>query len=720
MAATTVPCVATYKPLIESCIQNLTGAREDGDIDSPVLETDCAELVDQIRTIRADTVPEALQIHNAAVETVCRDIVVDIVASVDISEPAFAQVWVLLDVINILSDNELCEPGLGFWLVEELLDSQTIEGCRKVFDYLESRRERMTAKHFKQKNLVILRCCNELLRRLSRAEDTVFCGRVFIFLFQSFPLGDKSSVNLRGEFHVENITTFDPTPVKSEDAIKPMELDTGTPQATSGADTPASSGQAQDHEKAARGTPIPKTAKSEPKEQPPDLDALYPKFWSLQSFFSSPTKLFDSSNMAAFKDGIAQTLSCFKSVSNSSAPSTNPTDVKRSLKRKRNDVDTTSNSTSTFNPKYLTNRDLFDLEIHDIAFRRHILVQALIMIDFLLSLSPIAKAKFEGLTNKSVLYSYILSEEDTKWAQSTRSQIAAYLQQGGNGNEGKFYYRMVDTILSRDKNWVRWKAENCPSISRDGVSPQIYIESRDTLTKLADSARAPLVNPPGATDLAFLSKIEPLEALKHPSKRHQVPSLEEYYRGIERDDLDMDFAMTEEEKKEIEEKKAGKVWRALRASKNRFVMCEKVQYGGDLKALLGADTLEDHGEKGGEVEAEAEDDKDKDKAEGNESRTAERKTDGDDTAQAETQDEGETKFDTTVPEISQPTQQPGRDMPEENTTSKTEDAEMTDMAEPASTSINKTEEIKNGTNGVAQDDADRATGAGGGDGGEMP
>jgi len=28
-------------------------------------------------------------------------------------------------------------------------------------------------------------------------------------MFQSFPLGDKSSVNLRGNFHVENVTTFE-------------------------------------------------------------------------------------------------------------------------------------------------------------------------------------------------------------------------------------------------------------------------------------------------------------------------------------------------------------------------------------------------------------------------------------------------------------------------------------------------------------------------------
>jgi THO complex subunit 1 len=579
MAVAEVPTVTTYRDLIQSTVEQLASDREDVDIESPVQEQDCASLLDQIRAVRANVPDYTIPIHIAAVETVCRDLTSDTVASYDISEPAFAQVWVLLDIINILSDNELCEPGLGFWLVEELLDSQTIEGCRRVFDYLESRRERMTAKHFKQKNLVILRCCNELLRRLSRAEDTVFCGRVFIFLFQSFPLGDKSSVNLRGEFHVENITSFDPVPTRSEDAIKPMELDTTTSHVpTSGGQTPATS---QD-DRTSRGTPIPKSTKSEQKEEqpPPDLDTLYPKFWSLQSYFSSPTKLFDPANMAAFKDGLGLTLSCFKSVSNSSSAST--TSERRNLKRKRGDADTAS----TFNPKYLTNRDLFDLEIHDIAFRRHILVQALIMLDFLLSLSPGSKTKFDGLANKSVLYAFILSEEDTRWAQSMRSSIATYLQQGGNGNEGKFYYRMVDTVLSRDKNWVRWKAENCPPITRDSVLAQTYLDARDTLTRQVEQARVPLTNPPGAKDLAFLSKVEPLEALKHPSKRHKVPTPEEYYKAIQTDDLDLDFAATEQERAEIEERKAGNVWRALRSSKNRFRMCEKVQYGGDYKALI--------------------------------------------------------------------------------------------------------------------------------------
>src|ERR1700742_3142109 len=145
-------------------------------------------------------------------------------ATTSIDSPKFVRMWNLLDILSILSDDGQCDPALLFWLVEELLDSQTIAGCRKIFDFLESRRERITAKHFKQKQLVILRSCNELLRRLSRAEDTSFCGRVFIFMFQSFPLGDRSSVNLRGEYHVENLTTYETEPADTDmEVTEPRE-----------------------------------------------------------------------------------------------------------------------------------------------------------------------------------------------------------------------------------------------------------------------------------------------------------------------------------------------------------------------------------------------------------------------------------------------------------------------------------------------------------------
>jgi THO complex subunit 1 len=273
-------------------------------------------------------------------------------------------IWDLLDIVSILSDDELCDPALGFWLVEELLDSQTIAGCRKVFDYLESRRERMTAKHFGQKQLVILRSCKELLRRLSRAEDTAFCGRVYVFMFQSFPLGDKSSVNLRGEYHVENVTTFDELPKRAESS-DPMEVDNESKATPTAPETdikatpvvPAGSSKSNEDPKIAIKSV---TFDSTKAEKPLDPDTLYPIFWSLQQSFSQPKRLFDQSNLAEFKKGLEATIVMFKSVQNEQSGRV-VDEGKRGTKRKRGQRG--DDLATTFNPKYLTSRDLFELEV---------------------------------------------------------------------------------------------------------------------------------------------------------------------------------------------------------------------------------------------------------------------------------------------------------------------------------------------------------------------
>lgn len=280
-----------------------------------------------------------------------------------------------------------------FWLVEELLDSQSIDGCSKVFDYLESRRERMTAvggqdnlllskttnlisgnvlqKNFKGKQLGILRACNELLRRLSRAEDTVFCGRVFIYLFQSFPLGDKSSVNLRGEYHVDNVTLFDKLPTDAAWSPTAMEIDVDSKHelAKDGQIIPSAEADVvqKDHatEVSTEAKAVQIDGKTQEAEKPVlGVDALYPIFWSLQDYFSTPTKLFDSSKLKSFRSGLEATLGKFKQVYRDievrgSAMSID--ESKRGTKRKRGG--TGEELAISFNPKYLTSRDLFELEV---------------------------------------------------------------------------------------------------------------------------------------------------------------------------------------------------------------------------------------------------------------------------------------------------------------------------------------------------------------------
>ncbi len=138
--------VQAYRDLIYRHLTRTNDVKPDDGIEPPLAEADCAELVTEVEVKAAEKSTEQnKKAHYARIETVFREKFYSLLATELIDKPSFTKIWNLLDVVAILSDHELCEPGLIFWLVEELLDSQTIEGCRRVFDYLESRRERITA-----------------------------------------------------------------------------------------------------------------------------------------------------------------------------------------------------------------------------------------------------------------------------------------------------------------------------------------------------------------------------------------------------------------------------------------------------------------------------------------------------------------------------------------------------------------------------------------------
>ncbi|KAJ5810440.1 uncharacterized protein N7503_002658 [Penicillium pulvis] len=585
MASLEVEAVQVYRGLVNDLLDRAAQIKTDKQIEPPLTE---ALLGDRIWQLPADDGASGKLLNQqtqlAAVEIAFREKFYHTLASTSINDPSFIHIWNLLDLVSIFSDNEQCEPGLIFWLIEELLDSQTIDGCRKVFDYLESRRERNIKKHFKQKSLIILRSCNELLRRLSRAEDTVFCGRVFIFLFQSFPLGDKSSVNLRGEFHTENVTTFDEI---AKSTAENDDVDTSMTDENDGSVTPDGQ-QDQSNKDDGATSEIPKVVVSRGRKEKPkekvDLDALYPLFWSLQSYFSSPSKMFDAERFASFKTGLEATLHAFKNIKTdlgNQGPARSE-EASRSHKRKRGDEAEVGTS---FNPKYLTSRDLFDLEVSDTAFRRHVLVQALILLDFMLSLTSKSKERLAALTNKSVLYGFVVSEDDAKWVANMRKSIEGYLQQG---NGGKFYYRMVDTVLSRDKNWVRWKAEGCPPIERPAISVPDYMKARDEARKTYFNKRL-RPSPMGALDFKFLSDTEALaniERLKE-SDRFSVPATEIIMKNILNDEMDIDMAMTDEDKETAVRAKSSKTWRILRlAAKSKLSAFDKIDDGKNLEVLF--------------------------------------------------------------------------------------------------------------------------------------
>lgn len=79
---------------------------------------------------------------------------------------------------------------------------------------------------------------------------------------------------------------------------------------------------------------------------------------------------------------------------------------------------------------------------------------------------------------------------------------------------------MVNTVLARDKNWVRWKVENCPSIVKEAEPAERYAETKAS-AKVATTSRRMRAKPMGATDLTFLSEADNakgLERLKDPAR----------------------------------------------------------------------------------------------------------------------------------------------------------------------------------------------------------
>ncbi|KAJ8120646.1 hypothetical protein ONZ43_g2695 [Nemania bipapillata] len=580
-----VPQVSTMADLLADALVHAQTIKPAATIEPPLTKSHFEAFIARLPTIFAGAASgpisqgrdsEKARLY-AAVETAARKTFSSLVASTPIGSPEFVRVWNLFDFLSVLSDNEQCDPALLFWLVEELLDSQTVDGCRKVFDFLESRRERITAKNLKQKSLVILRSCNDLLRRLSRAEDAAFCGRVYIFMFQSIPPGDRSSVNLRGEYHIENVTAFEETPVASDGlAADKMDVD---------AEGDTSKIEDKDAKPVAKAVSFEARNKAEP-DRILDTDSLYPIFWSLQHFFSQPTTLFDLAELAKFKSGIEATMNAFETVEKIQKTTKGPDEYKLiPQKRKGPGANEDLRSTNN-NPKYLTSRELFELEIGDLYFRRHILIQAFIILDFLLSLTPQARAKIANVQqNRSVVYAdKNLGEDDAKWAKAMKDRITSYIQAD---SDGFFFFRVVESVISRDKGWVRWKVENCPPIERPSVSPTEFNDAKAGAKRLATSRRPKAGM--NSLSLAFMDESDTtrsLDKLKDP-QRWRLPDLADFKDKIATDDLDLDFANSEKEKTQLLESKASKTWRALRiARRSKLATFDKIEDWRNVDAIF--------------------------------------------------------------------------------------------------------------------------------------
>jgi len=175
------------------------------------------------------------------------------------------------------------------------------------------------------------------------------------------------------------------------------------------------------------------------------------------------------------------------------------------------------------------------------------------------------------------------------WAVQTKKTIVAALREA---SDGLAFARVVETVLARDKNWVRWKEGNCPEISREAINPMIILEATKQ-AKANCTWKRLRPAPIGSLDLKFLTDYAAdsgLEKLAEPW-RTSLPKAETLIEKVANVELDLEMA-TPDEVPTLRESKASKTWKTLRlTTRTNLSGFDKVQDTKDLQLLISGGSM---------------------------------------------------------------------------------------------------------------------------------
>lgn len=301
----------------------------------------------------------------------------------------------------------LCSPTVPILVLADSFDLITLDNCRELFPCVEDNVKIWTHElFFSSIKNTLLRMCNDLLRRLSRTQNTAFCGRIMLFLAKFFPFSDRSGLNVISEFNLDNITTFSENSDAFDDGRKDSVV-------------------------------------IEEDCQNLNIDyALYRKFWQLQDFFRSPNQCYTKlkwKTFTTFSNDIFNTFKSFKLDSSVAG---------KALSAPRSDRKCTADKRGDqFFAKYLTNQNLLQLQLSDSNFRRYVLIQFIILFQYLKT-----TVKFKGEAD-------ILTDEQSKWIESSSERIYDLVSE--TPPDGKAFAHAIEHIIKREEQWNIWKNEGC-------------------------------------------------------------------------------------------------------------------------------------------------------------------------------------------------------------------------------------------------------------------
>ncbi|NXX86695.1 THOC1 protein, partial [Urocolius indicus] len=427
----------------------------------------------------------------------------------------------LLAIISIAINGVtegICTASTPFVLLGDVLDCLPLDQCDKIFTFVEKNVATWKSNTFYSagKNY-LLRMCNDLLRRLSKSQNTVFCGRIQLFLARLFPLSEKSGLNLQSQFNLENVTVFN----------------TNEHESTLGQKHTEEREEGIDVEEGEMGDDEAPTSCSIPIDY-----NLYRKFWSLQDYFRNPVQCYEKVSWKTFLKYSEEVLAVFKSYK---------LDDTQASRKKLEELKT--GGEHVYFAKFLTSEKLMDLQLSDSNFRRHILLQYLILFQYLKG-----QVKFKSSN-------YVLTDEQSLWIEDTTKAVYQLLSE--NPPDGERFSKMVEHILNTEENWNSWKNEGCPSFVKErppDSKPMRPVRKRPAPEDFLGKGPNKKILM-GNEELTRLWNLCPdnMEACKSESREY-MPTLEEFFEeAIEQADPEN---MVENKYKAVNNSNYG--WRALR------------------------------------------------------------------------------------------------------------------------------------------------------------
>ena len=333
------------------------------------------------------------------------------------------------------AEKKVCPYSTPFVLLSDICDSVTLDRCEDVFTFVEENISVWTKPaFFKVGRNQMLRMCNDLLRRLSASQSTVFCGRIQLFLARLFPLNEKSALNLMSNFNLENITVYSESPSTASEGGD-EKMDTSLEASYTFSDGVV------------------------------DYN-LYEKLWSMQDFLRNPTQCFESKQWEMFTACAHDVLAAFDGykLDNVASSGKRPPAARSAKAKVASSVGKSvsksptckSNIDSHYFAKFLTSVKLMNLQLSDCHFRRHILIQLLILFQYLTS-----DVKFKAST-------HLLTTEQDRWLTETTEMVYRLLDE--TPPDGVTFSSYIRHALTREENWISWKNDGCPSLVRSQVA----------------------------------------------------------------------------------------------------------------------------------------------------------------------------------------------------------------------------------------------------------